>query len=88
MSTLKAYYFWGSLQHKSKIYNMATDQFLDTKINFKIPAKDFFDDLYKSILCPLSHKKENVIPFVYGKSSKKLIKLAEKGQVKFAGFIL
>jgi hypothetical protein len=70
---------------KSKIYNLDTDQLSDTTINFKIPDKDFFDNLYKLKICPLCHKNDNVIPFIYGKPGKELIKLANEGQVKLAG---
>ncbi len=70
---------------KSKFYNLDTDQLLDTTINFKIPDTHFFDNLYKLKLCPLCHRKDNVVPFIYGKPRKELIELADKGQVKLAG---
>lgn len=73
---------------KSKIYNLNANHLLDTTVNFKIPDKDFFDNLYKLKVCPWCNKKDNVISFVYGKPSKALIRLADKGLVKLAGCTL
>ena len=73
---------------KSKIYNLNTDQLLDTVIDFRIPDTIFFDNLYKLKICPLCHKKDFVIPFIYGKPGKKLIELANKGKIKLAGCML
>jgi len=73
---------------KSKIYNLDTDRLIDTTINFKIPDKEYFEELYKSKICPLCHKTENVVRFVYGKPGKELIKLADEGKIKLAGCML
>ncbi|MBN8838549.1 MAG: hypothetical protein J0I09_14910 [Sphingobacteriia bacterium] len=70
---------------KSRIYNLDIDKVIDTIINFKIPDKSFFDNLYKSKICPLCHKSDSVVLFIYGKPNERLIKRAEKGEVKLAG---
>lgn len=70
---------------KSRIYNLDVDKRIDTVIDFKIPNRSFFDNLYKLKICPLCHKKDSVVLFIYGKPNDKLLKLAEKGEVKLAG---
>lgn len=44
-----------------------------------------YDTLYTSKVCPLCHRKENVIPIIYGKPGKGSIKLAEIGNIKLGG---
>ncbi|HEY4875801.1 MAG TPA: hypothetical protein VIH86_09535 [Puia sp.] len=73
---------------KSKIYNLDIHKIVDNTINFKIPDQPFFDSLYKSKTCPLCHKNDMVVPFIYGKPSDKLIRLAVEGKVKLAGCML
>lgn len=53
-----------------------------------ITNNKLYDTLYKSKACPLCHKKENVIPIIYGKPGKGLIKLAEMGNIKLGGCIV
>lgn len=70
---------------KSKIYDLDTDTLTGSIINFKIPDPLFYQNLYKTKVCPLCHKSEYVVPFVYGKPNSRTIKLAEGGKIKLAG---
>jgi len=69
---------------KSKIYNLDTD-IPDSLINFRIPDPLFYQNLYKTKVCPLCHKSDHVVPYVYGKPSSRLIKMAAKSEIKLAG---
>ena len=70
---------------KSKIYDLDTDRLEDSVINFRIPDPLFYQNLYKTKVCPLCHKSDHFVPYVYGKPSSRLIKMADKGEIKLAG---
>ena len=70
---------------KSKIYNLNYDAVLSSYIDFKIPDKEFYKNLYDTKICPWCRKKDNVVPFIYGKPNEELIKKAAEGKVKLAG---
>jgi hypothetical protein len=70
---------------KSKIYNFDTNILQDSVINFQIPDPLFYQTLYKSKVCPVCHKCDHVVPYVYGKPGSRLIKMADKGEIKLAG---
>ena len=70
---------------KSRIYNLSVDRLDDSVINFRIPNALFYQNLYKTKVCPLCHKSDSVVPFIYGKPGSRLIKMAEKGEIKLAG---
>lgn len=70
---------------KSKIYDLDTNILQDSVINFRIPDPLFYQTLYKTKVCPICHKSDNVVPYVYGKPGSRLIKMADKGEIKLAG---
>ena len=73
---------------KSRIYNLKTDSLLSFALDSKIPDPLFFKNLYEVKRCPLCHSSDNVVPFIYGKPSKKLIEEDKEGKVKLAGCTL
>jgi hypothetical protein len=56
--------------------------------DFKIPDPLFYKALYQNRICPLCHKTDCVVPFVYGKPSSRAIELDKRGQIKLAGCML
>ena len=70
---------------KSRIYDLSIDRLDDSVINFRMPDASFYQKLYKTRACPFCHKSDHVVPYVYGKPGSRLIKMAEKGEVKLAG---
>jgi len=49
---------------KSRIYDL--DTAVPDSINFRIPDPLFYQDLYQRKICPFCHKREEVVPFIYG----------------------
>jgi hypothetical protein len=60
----------------------------ESVLDFKIPDLLFYKALYQNKICPLCHKTDCVVPFMYGKPSSRAIELDKKGQIKLAGCML
>jgi hypothetical protein len=67
------------------MYNLGAGEIDDSVINFRIPDTLFYQNLYETKVCPVCHKSNSVVPFIYGKPGSRLIKMADKGEVKLAG---
>jgi hypothetical protein len=70
---------------KSRFYNLNDKSIVNNYLNFKIADSKYFDSFYKIRSCPLCHRNEHVIPYVYGKPSKETLDAAERGEIKLAG---
>lgn len=70
---------------KSKICDLDTDKLEDYLIDIRIPDPLFYQNLYKTKICPLCHKSDRVVPYFYGKPSSRIIKMSDKGEIKLAG---
>lgn len=73
---------------KSRIYDLCIDILADSVINFRIPNTLFYQNLYKTKVCPFCHKSDYVVRYVYGKPGLKLIDMANRGEIKLAGCAL
>lgn len=73
---------------KSKIYDLSLEILHDSVINFRIPDTLFYQCLYKTKACPLCHKSDYVVPYIYGKPGSRAINMARKGEIKLAGCFL
>jgi hypothetical protein len=73
---------------KSRFYNLNDQPILNNYLDFTIENKSYYDSIYKIRSCPLCHRSENAVPFVYGKPGKQAIEAAERGEIKLAGCVL
>ena len=70
---------------KSRLFILDSSIDQDSILNFKIPDHPFYEVLYQNKICPLCHKTDGVVQFIYGKPDARLVELDKKGKIKLAG---
>jgi hypothetical protein len=70
---------------KSRLFILGSSLDQDSILNFKIPDPPFYEVLYQNKICPLCHKTDSVVQFIYGKPDARLVELDKKGEIKLAG---
>jgi hypothetical protein len=60
----------------------------DSVININVPFANSYLTLGGSALCPTCHKSDQLIPIVYGKPTKKTVRMASEDKVKLAGCMI